>query len=151
MVKYKIFGKIATLINNRKIPIEGGSIIIECIGAEVVRLRSNIRGDDYFEKLVDGKAIIPVEIIDGGVDVTFYLSDESDVWATPLKTQSLDNNIYIIGGSLSARESLERLEDQMVYVVETVERALEKAARVEEFEKRLERLEQRADSGDILK
>ena len=149
-LEYKLFGKIATLIRYRRVPMEGELVTLKCEGAESYRLYSETRKDVYFGVFENGEAEIPVAFLEGGVSVTFYRADGGDAWGTPLRLERIGGQVYGVGGEFSQREEIERLNDALIYAVEVAEAAKEDAAKVTELEKRLEKLETRADSGDII-
>lgn len=149
-IEYKLFGKVATLIRYRRVAVTGDKVTIKCDGAESCRLYSEVRKEGYTEKLNAGEAEFPVSALEGGVSVSFYYPDGGDAWGTPLKLEKIGGDVYAVGGDFSSREAIERLQDSLLYAVEVAEAAKKEALRVAELEKRLERLEKRADSGDII-
>jgi hypothetical protein len=149
-LEYKLFGKVATLVRYRRVAVEGDRVTLRCEGAERCRLyleRNKVSND---AKLIGGEAEIPVKWLEGGASITFYRGDGSDAWGTPLRLERVGGTVYAVGGEFSQREEIERLNDALVYAVEVVEAAQKEASRVAELEVRLERLEKRANSGDII-
>lgn len=149
-LEYKLFGKIATLIRYRRVPVEGETVTLKCEGAESYRLYSETRKDVYFGVFENDEAEIPVSFLEGGASVTLYREDEIDAWGTPLRLERVGGQVYVVGGEFSQREEIERLNDALVYAVGVAEAAQKEAAKVSELEKRLEKLEKRAHSGDII-
>ena len=149
-IEYKLFGKVATLIRYRRVAVEGETVTLRCAGAESCRVYSEARKESLSEKLSDGEAEIPVKFLEGGVSVSFYLPDGSDAWGTPLKLERVGDTVYVVGGEFSNREAIERLQDSLLHAVEVAEEAQKKAERVAELGRRLEALEKRANSGDII-
>lgn len=149
-LEYKLFGKVATLIRYRRVPVDGDTVTLKCAGAESYRLYSEARKATISKKLSGGEGEIPTSFLEGGVSVSFYLPDGSDAWGTPLKLESVGAQVYVVGGEFSNREAIERLQDSLLHAVEVAEEAQKKAERVTELEKRLGALEKRANSGDII-
>ena len=147
-LRYKCFGKIATLIRYRRVRLEGERVAVECPGAVGCRIYSErdkvghaFEGEGFFE--------IPAALIEGGVSVSFEVGGES-VMGTPLKLQRIGESVYVIGGEFSQREEIERLNDSLIYAVDIAEAAQKEAARVTKLEERLAALEKKANSGDII-
>lgn len=149
-LEYKLFGKVATLVRYRRVAVEGELVTLKCEGAESYRLYSETRKDVYFGVFENGEAEIPISFLDGGVSVTFYRADGSDAWGTPLRLERVGGQVYVVGGEFSHREEIERLGDALVYAVEVAEAAQKEASKVTELAQRLEKLEKRAYSGDII-
>ena len=149
-LEYKMFGKNATLIRYRRVPVESETVTLKCEGAAHCRFYSERDKVSYDSKLIEGEAEIFVKWLEGGVSVTFYREDGSDAWGTPLRLERIGGQVYVVGGEFSQREEIERLNDALIYAVEVAELAQKEASRVTELEKRLEWLEKRADSGDII-
>ena len=147
-LRYKCFGKVATLVRYRRIKLEGERLTVECPGAVRCRIYSERDKKAYtFEG--EGLFEIPAELISGGVSVTFEVGEES-VMGTPLKLQRIGESRFVVGGEFSSREEIERLNDALIYVAEIAETALAAAGRVSELDGRLQALEARANSGDII-
>ena len=150
-LEYKLFGKIATLVRYRRVAVEGDKVMLRCEGAVRCRLYSERDKVSYDSKLIEGEAEIFVKWLEGGVSVTFYREDGSDAWGTSLRLERVGDTVYAVGGEFSQREEIERLNDALIYAVEVAELAQKEASRVTELEKRLEGLEKRVNSGDIIK
>ena len=149
-LEYKLFGKIATLIRYRRLKVEGELVGLRCMGAVKCRLYSEEEKKGYSFPLADGECELPIKLIEGGVSVSFEDGSGATVSAMPLSLQRVGESVYVVGGAFSQREEIERLQDALIHAVSVAEAAQEKAARVDELEKRLERLEKRAFSGDII-
>lgn len=148
-LRYKCFGKVATLIRYRRLAVEGERVTVECPDTVKCRIYSEKEKRAYtFEG--DGIFDIPAQLLSGGVSVSFENSYGESAMGTPLTLQRVGETLYVVGGALSQREEIERLNDALVYAVTVAEKAQAEAARVGELEKRLAALEARANSGDII-
>lgn len=150
-LRYKCFGEVATLIRYKRIEVDGERFKVICDDAKRCRVFSEQEKKAYCFEMNDGACDIPTAIIEGGAAVSFELSDGSTVQGTPLKLQRVGGGLYICGGEFSTREEIERLNDALCYISDVAQNAIEKANHVDALEKRLDALEKRAHSGDIIK
>ena len=146
---YKRFGRIATLVRYRRVLVDGDTVTVVCAGAARLGLYSERDKVNYSYGLEGGEVAVPVKVLEGGVSVTFEFED-GNAWGTPLKLERVGTQVYVVGGEFSNREAIERLQDSLLHAVEVAEEAQKKAERVTELERRLEALEKRANSGDII-
>lgn len=146
---YKRFGRIATLVRYRRVLIDGDTVTVVCDGAARLGLYSERDKVNYSYELEGGEAAVPIKALEGGVSVTLEFGD-GNAWGTPLELQQVGGVLYAVGGEFSQREEIERLNDALVHAVELAEAAQKEAALVTELAQRLERLEKRANSGDII-
>lgn len=148
-LRYKLFGKIATLIRYRRVAVEGDELVLECPSAVKCRIYSESEKKSVtFEGA--GSFDIPVSLVAGGVAVSLVTADGIVAQGTPLKLEIVGGSSYVVGGSFSQREDIERLNDALIYAVDVAESAMEKANAVSRLEERIAALEKRAYSGDII-
>ena len=149
---YRYFGDVAILVRYEKLKVTGDTITIECDVPEGTRvsLYSEKKKQTFGHLFVNGCAQIPVEHIEGGVRVHFEGSDGALAYGTPIEEVIVGDERYLVGGVFETREEIKRVQDALVYVGDFAKRALEIAKETLTLEERVEHLESRANSGDII-
>lgn len=149
---YRYFGDVAILVRYERMKVTGDVLTIKCDAPEGSRvfLYSEKTKEAFAYALKDGVAEIPVERISGSMRVQFENAEGVPTYATPLEEVFVGDERYIVGGTFETREEIKRVQDALVYVGDLAKRALELAEGLLKLNERVEGLEKRANSGDII-
>ena len=147
---FHCFGSVAFLEDGERVPCRG-EIVVACNvpdGSSLV-LYSEKRKEKREFLIQNGTARVPSSVVEGGCEVRILYEGETAV-ATPIQAVKVGEECYLVAGATGVEETLARICKAIVFVGESVRKALCKANEIDALKSDVTALKRRADSGDII-